>query len=402
MGKITALVNLQFKTVIKQWKLLLASFLVPILVIIGLAFIVSSLFEPDTGEPFKVAIVDNEKSMETGYIIQHLTEAEHMKSILTVIEATEEEAAQLLEQDQIAAIMIIPDQFSKDIARGINTPVKVVGNSQRPFQSQIVRHFMESAADFVSSAQSGVNTVDAFLREADASQEMIRQAFQTSIVDFSFHALGRNDVYDEVIIDELHTTDLKQYYLGSGLIGMVMIWAFISLWLTRASMGNLVLRRLVISGVSAWHRFSARLISAFMIVLIQLALLSPFFWQFDLISQPIQLILYLLVIGFTFITCFLLIETITMKEKPMLVVSTVILFIFLLLGGHILPTVYLPAWLEKVSAIIPNYWALNGYSIIISEQEGLAGVLLAAGCIMIVFVLVAYWLEKMRVRRVII
>ncbi|HWO78098.1 MAG TPA: ABC transporter permease [Bacillus sp. (in: firmicutes)] len=399
MGKVKALLNLQFKTVIKQWKLLLASFLVPILVVTGIGLLVSSLFEPELREPFKVAIVDKESSMETGYIIQHLTEAEHMKSMFSVIETTEEEAFQLLEQDEIAAVMIIPDQFSKDIARGINTPVKVVGNSQRPFQSQMIRHFMESAADFVSAAQSGVNTVDAFLREANASREMIRQAFQTSIVDFSFHALGRNDVYEEVVVDQLHTTDLKQYYLGSGLIGIVMIWAFFSLWLTRGSMENTVLRRLVVSGVTTRDRFTARLISTFIIVLIQLVLLTPFIW--DMISQPIRLFLYLLLMGFMFITCFLLIEAITMNEKPMLIVSTIMLLIFLLLGGHILPTVYLPAWLENVSALLPNYWAMNGYSMIVSEQEGLTGVILASVCFMLVFWLAAYLFEKIRVRRVI-
>ncbi|MET3699000.1 ABC-2 type transport system permease protein [Bacillus oleivorans] len=401
MGKIKALLNLQFKTVIKQWKLLLASFLVPILVVTGLSFIVVSLFEPETREPFKVAIADNEDSMETGYIIQHLTQAEHMKSMLSVIETTEENAFQLLEQDEIAAVMVIPDQFSKDIARGKNTPVKVVGNSQRPFQSQIVRHFMESSADFVSAAQSGVNTVDAFLREANASKDTIRQAFQTSVVDFSFHALGRNEVYEDIVIDELHTTDIKQYYLGSGLIGIVMIWAFFSLWLTRGSMENTVLRRLVVSGVSTRHRFTARLISTLMIVLFQIILLSPLIWQLDFINQPIPLILYLSLMGFMFITCFLLIETITMNEKPMLIVSTVILLIFLLLGGHILPTVYLPAWFETVSAFIPNYWAMDGYSLLVSEQDGLLKVFLYAGCFIIVFWLVAYLFEKMRVRRVI-
>lgn len=401
MGKTVALLLIQLKSVLKQWKLLLASFLVPIMLTFGVVLVVINVVKPDEdANPIPVAIVDHEKSMETGYIIEHMTSAEHIQSLLSVEMTTEEEAFQLLEDNEITAIMIIPEKFSRDLAVGINTPVKVVGNSQRPFQSQLVRYFMESASQFISAAQSGVNTVDAYLREADAPKDLVRQAFTSSIVDFTFHALGRNDLYEQEQVDELHTADLKQYYAGSVLIAIIMIWAFSSLWLTRSSIDETLLRRLLISGVTTSHRFKGRLLATSCMVWGETALLYPVLHWSQLFSNSLTILLFLMVIGFLFITFFLCIEAAINNEKGLLVGSALAMMIFLLLGGHILPPVYLPVWLETASSFIPNYWAMNGYSLILTESEGLTKIIGIIGIFIVGFSLLAYGLEKVRIRRV--
>lgn len=399
MGKIVALSLIQLKSILKQWKLLLACFLVPILLVFAVVFVVASLIQPEGKEPLQVAIVDHEKSMETGYIIDHMTQGEHVQSMLEVIETTEDKAWGLLEQNQITAIMIIPEHFSKDLAIGINTPVRVVGNSQRPFQSQLVRYYMESAANFVSAAQSGVNTVDHFLREADAPNDLIKQAFTTSVVDFTFHALGRNDVYEVEEVDALHTTDLKQYYLGSSLILIMMVWAFGILWMTKSTMENTLFRRLLIAGVSTFHRFSSRLLTAAIVLCLQLLLIYPLLNKLELVVNLFPMILLLFGIGLVLTLLFILIETICGNEKTTLITSSLVMIVLLVLGGQVIPTVYLPTWLESTAAFTPNYWVMTGYSLLAMESEGLTEIWKALLIFGIIFFAITILFEKMRIRR---
>ncbi|MEK1831946.1 ABC transporter permease [Priestia megaterium] len=108
-----------------------------------------------------MAIVDKDDTAQTKYVIEQLTEGK-LRKILKPLYTNEQKAKQLLQQNKVAAIVMLPKGFSHDIAHGKNQPLYVIGNSNKPLQSQLFRYVMESAADYTSAAQSGINTVEAF------------------------------------------------------------------------------------------------------------------------------------------------------------------------------------------------------------------------------------------------
>ena len=179
----------------------------------------------------------------------------------------EQKAKQLLQQNKVAAIVTLPKGFSHDIAHGKNQPLHVIGNSNKPLQSQLFRYVMESAADYTSAAQSGINTVDAFLEKENVSDKNRRAEFKKSLVTFGLHVLDRGSLFDEQIETSFFQQDMKQYYVLSFAALLLMIWSYGGWLLASETQTSPVLARMKTRGVSFVHIYLAQLTALYVLLL---------------------------------------------------------------------------------------------------------------------------------------
>jgi ABC-2 type transport system permease protein len=373
MKQVISLVYFNLKDYILDVRTLLLMMFTPLVIILSLVYALSPLIEGDSFiESFDMAIVNKDNTLQTRTLIQQIEKSQQLKGLVRFIYVDEHEALRLLQENEIASIITIPRGFSADLAVGKNTPVKVVGNLQRPLQSVLTKAWMQSSADLVTAAQSGVNTVYHFLREADLSKKELNEAVNLSIIQFSLHALGRGEMYNIDIVSSINNLSPVQYYIISGGVILLLIWSFMIILAILGGKSAALEQRLISFGISSyqllWSRFlsiTIILFTKFLFIFTLIVMLS----SYDMGQHIIYFLVLALLVIMTMNAMFLLLATII---EHMILRQLFGFFIILWLsisGGSIVPLSYLPEWINFLSALSINKWAIQGFSDVLYSAQ---------------------------------
>ncbi|MGR6337157.1 ABC transporter permease [Priestia megaterium] len=345
------------KALLKNIKSLILLIMIPALFLLGAGIIISQTMQGEERvNRFPVAIVDKDDTAQTKYVIEQLTEGK-LRKIMKPLYTNEQRAKQLLQQNKVAAIVTLPKGFSHDIAHGKNQPLYVIGNSNKPLQSQLFRYVMESAADYTSAAQSGINTVDAFLEKENVSDENRRAEFKKSLVTFGLHVLDRGSLFDEQIETSFFQQDMKQYYVLSFAALLLMIWSYGGWLLASETQTSPVLARMKTRGVSFVHIYLAQLTALYVLLLpVSVVLFGSLLRGLKLPVTGTYGELFLGVSGslFAFLCLFLLLRVLFLSQKAYQITGLLFILLSAMLSGHVVPVVYLPDW-----ASVFQKWSLN-------------------------------------------
>lgn len=373
------------KIFLRNRKAAAAMWLAPIFFLFGAALIGSSLLKEDARvEPFKAAIVNEDHTMETKMVIKQLTDSGHLNRVIKTDIMSAEKAEQLLRENKIAAIIHIPEGFSSDVAKGENTPVRVVGNPQRPLESQLVRHLLESAADFTSAAQSGINTVYYFMEDAELPKGEKRAQYKRDLVSFSLHILGRGEIFEEHRQENLFQESLYDYYAISFYILCLMIWTYLCHNLLKEKAGVAVQARLSAMGYTALQSLAGKWAAVSIFVFFGAMLIGvPYLiWKDGSVPGPVFIGGTLLIV-FAFASLFTLTGALIKNDRLNLLANMLVILLGAIIGEHLIPAVYYPEWLLQLNAFSLNGWALKFMFAIVQGGPVLkwTGILIASSCI---------------------
>ncbi|MCD8501574.1 MAG: ABC transporter permease [Bacillaceae bacterium] len=154
----------ELKNMLTDYKVLCTIFVGPMIFLLFVSYLISPfLIEDRHFEKIDLALVNLDDSTITEMIIQHFLNDEGVEKYVNVLQVNEQEAEQLIKNNQVASTVIIPERFSADLSVGINTPVTVIGNQKQPLQAAMIKMLMESGANMVTASQAGINTVYSYI-----------------------------------------------------------------------------------------------------------------------------------------------------------------------------------------------------------------------------------------------
>lgn len=390
----------QLKLVLKNWKSFLLFIAIPLLFLtIGYSLVEKLFDEPERFAPFKMVIVDQDKTVETALVIQQLQTNEQIQKTIEIIQTDEAEAGNLMKSNAIAAIVLIPEGFSKDVRRGVNTPIQVIGNEKRPLQVALIRHLMNSAAYLTSAAQSGINTIFDILSEEGASKKERKIEFKKSVVSFTLHIVGRGEIFHEKQYSHLFQTNIKQYYLLSFYVLLLLVWSFGAMFLLKNEVSATLQVQLELRGVS---RFQQMIVEQ--IVLLIILLIPTFFagwaiaYYLKLQENGYKMVVASIVIVCIFSTLFMLLHSAVNRLKIYQVSGIFLIIVGTIIGGHFIPPLYFPVWLENVSSYSVNGLALQ-YMLSIAGDDHHSIIrffVISGGQLLLMFLIVSLFRKRWR------
>jgi len=387
---------IQIKLLSRHWRALLALLMTPMLVLSGIGLICFHMLkEENPVQPFAVAIVDRDGSEETNLVIQHLLESDHITKLIDFQIVDEAEANDLFVKDEITSIILIPEHFSDLVRQGVNEPVTVIGNPNRPVQSVLMYNLMDSATRFTSAAQSAINTIYYFLTENGVSQDTIKENYTKSILHFGLRTLARGDYFEEMELEVFHQSHFLQYYSSSFYILILFVWA-IGIVLLLKQRGSLpLINRLYSLGIRKGTIYGANTIVLFVALIIAgIPLFLPIYFLFDLEIYRFFVVL-IIILSITAFMMFL--DSVFVSEKNFLLAGILLMMIGAFCGGQIIPSIYLPEWINNIGYLTLNYWFLE----LITETglEGQLQNLLCLGFCAIAFIFTGLLFHFWRDRR---
>jgi ABC-2 type transport system permease protein len=216
------LVKQDMKSFFRDVRSMILVFVMPILCILLFSTVLGpKLMENGLIKPFSVAIVDEENSMYTKVLIRQLKEIELFQSIDRV---SEQAAMARLANEEVAAVIVLPVDFTKSIAVGKNNQARVIGAKNKTLESQIVKSLVQSAANVVTASQSYINTVDAFEEKVGITKEDRRRHVVNGMIASMDEAMGRKSFFSWDESAKKLKFSALQYYFSSLLVMFLMLF----------------------------------------------------------------------------------------------------------------------------------------------------------------------------------
>jgi len=359
-----------------------------------------------------LAVVGNLPAMARQFVDDALRET----GIFEVTWTSRESAETQVRSGKIRAALIIPDEFARSYFSGESVQFTLWKDINSEFKAGIVEQILERMLMYMrggeaayigawpdqwypeSNEDSSIGRLlnaDSFLDvykrirdgsdEATAAWDQVRAlmdhqvelqdafaapSFDLTVVDRGGQELAENE-------DARASRNMFDYFLP----GMAVFFLMFSAGgaggdIHREREGG-TLRRMLVSPLRARDLLLGKWIFTTVNGLLQLIILfavgklifglnlGP-----DLLALPVQA----LVTSAALASIFLVLAMLTRTEKQMGQISTGVILFMAIIGGNFVPTDFMPGFLRLAAKFTPNYWANQGFSSIVSHNEGLGAV----------------------------
>lgn len=391
----------EWETYLADKKALGVMLLAPLFLLILCGYALSPLLtEESILEPFDIALVNLDPSWETKTIINHFESSAELRQLVNLQHVTRAEGQKRLMADHVAAMVIIPENFSKDLEVGINTPVEVIGNPQRPLQAEVIRILMESGADLITAAQSGVNTIYIYVRDAQVSAAELEQVFNQSVLQFTLQSLARGELFTSQSISAFEGLTAREYYAVSLSI-LFLLGTGLLVARSNLQERKLLGQRLLAAGIPMTNMMAARWLA------LALLLTVPYTLYYSLIilfmpgflrgEVSLFLLVSLLIIG-TISALYLCLATLVRELANLNMFGFLLILAMSLVGGTLIPLAYLPNWVEQITFLSVNKWAAQGLfaALYDNDRQLLGQSVLILGLFTVLLLSASIWLGKRR------
>lgn len=399
VGFLTILKN-DIKLFFRDWKAVALVIAMPFLFICLFVYALSPyLNKSSLMEPFAVALVDNEDTVQTRVLTKQLDEIQVFREVLRVDEA---EAKALIRQNRVGAAVIIPAGFSDSVLSGENKPVTVIGNRAMPLQAFVVKNLIQSAANLVSAGQSAINTIYHYNEKAGLKGKELEKEFNDSTMKIFLEALSRNEIFSQLEASSNFDLTPMEYFTAALMVIFLMFAGMpgMKMLVTERSMG--ITRRISASPVKMWQVVLSKFLVSLILSVIQfaviIALTSIIFKNYW--GSPVKNILMLFGgIIFAVSAWSVFVSAVSKTPASADIIGNLGILLMAIIGGSIYPLSSMPGFVKSLSKLTINRWAMDGFMVIFSGNDALSVANYVYPLLLIGGVLLFLSVPLMRLRR---
>lgn len=359
---------------------LILMLLAPFALTIGLGF-VTGRFSGNSGSglaDIPVVIVNLDKAQLGDELVDTFNSAELAALVEPTAADSPAEAYHLVDDDQSATALIIPDGFTESIiptqamlAAGnfISAPVliEIYANPARPTSAAVIKTILD---EFLSRVEEGRITGITSILNIPGIEAMSATQIET-LAGQMFSGASEEDFSSTVIrldTDEQGAAAVEFDPLAYMAPGMALMFLMYTVSygarsiLVEKTQGTLP--RLLVSPTAAWQILGGKVLGIFLTGFTQVSILilaSAVFFQVQW-GDPLGIMALIAAAVFGAAGWGLLITALARSAGQVGAVGSAIMLIFGILGGSFINLEQMPAFIRTLSAITPNAWGLDGFT----------------------------------------
>ena len=342
----------------------------------------------------KVAIVVEDDSRYTPMLIKFVQQMDSVRTACKFQIEDREDAFRELQEGEVLAVMVVPQNVLEDIMNGTNTPVQVYMPLDATFESTVFGELLASGASLLTTAQAqtyavydlaiSADTLAAQQSETPQAMEHLHQ-YEQDIDDWNLdRALKRGKLFSTETVNVAGKVDLPLFYGISAGILITMLWGMGAsfLQLPAPEQTGRMLHR---AGISTGKQITTLwLVEGCWLFLLQIGYLllldKVLRLYMDIqLTWSSGLLLALFLTALLVSSLQLLVYTFV-KEQGLAIITLAILSMgMLFLSGGLVPAAFLPKGINAAATYLPTTWVLqlqsaaiqrNGIGTLWAEQSG--------------------------------
>ncbi|HSL29829.1 MAG TPA: ABC transporter permease [Anaerolineales bacterium] len=352
--------------------------LAPFLLTIGMGFVTGRFSGGSSGLSNIPVIVVNLDNDQLGDALADVFSSEELADLMEPTSSSDPEAARrLVDEDEAAAAVIIPEGFTRSIipAEGTNfdesftepepVRIEVYTNPSRPTSSggikAIVDEFLSRVEEGrVSGMTSSIALLEAGLLDPQNAEQEARGMFQDGDpVEETAILLKTNQEGAEAVEFDILA------YMAPGMALLFLMYT-VSYGgrsiLSERSLGTLP--RLLISPTSSAQVLGGKVLGIFLTGVAQVGILilaSSVFFGVEW-GDPVGVVALILAAVFGATGWGMLLTALARSPAQVASVGSAVMLIFGILGGSFINLQQMPSIMRTISRITPNAWGLDGFT----------------------------------------
>jgi len=341
-----------------------------------IAFCAGALRDSHGGEyKLKIGYTAKEDRI-TNLAVSYVQSMESVKSLCSLEAVTEQEGKQLLQEGDLSALIVLPQDVINEILSGSNTPATLYlpESYGHVVSGMLFEELAAAGIGMLGTAQAEIYAADAILQElSEMSGYGLVQSMYDDINRFNLQAVtGREKLFRKRVLS-LTENDTYAVYYGSAFATVYVMLAalFLGGFCKRSNLQQTMADRR--AGVGYTAQLAARCLAGGLLMF--LVLLLPY-----LSLRVLQLILkadsvltirmtwqgfvgLFLIVGFGIVYDMLIYQIIEKRESA-LVVFGILALLQSYLAGCLIPSVLLPRAVALIGELLPAAMIKQGFTIL--------------------------------------
>ena len=348
--------------ILKDMKLLLKErrmlIVLAALVVLGIA---GFLFARPSGTGVKVrfGFYDADDSQYSKMLVSYFQRNENFSSYITLVGAEPAELDRMLADGEIDLYLIIPEDFAERLMRIDNVPIRAVVDASDKVKAVLYRNLLESYSRYISAVEVNAQAVYDLMSMEGYSRDEVESVNYSLSYDLIFTALGKDEFFNHIELERIEGVSLVNYYISSGIVLVIMyagLLAGLSFLKERKCLAS---DRLRCAGKSIVSQFFSKLTAFFVLCGIAVGVLAAVLNLSGNMHFTAGSVLFIYAGLLVFCTIFMLISVFTQSVGSYSIFANMIILLLLVVGGGIIPIMYLPEAVARVARFTPNYWFIR-------------------------------------------
>lgn len=350
--------------------------------------------EPD--HRIRFGLADEDGSVYSKMLIEYFKNSESFASRIRIMEGGDKELEQSFYKGELDLYLQIPRGFAENMIYMEHLPVKVLISTKDVTKAVLLKNILESYEKYIRAVEVNCAAFYNVMEKAGMETDFINKKNIEISYDLIFTALGKEKFFRYLDISEFPVTTLPNYYY----IAFISIFLnFMGLYAGFQIMKEKkagICKRLYTAGTPVFAFLGEKILfgTCFVFFFISLAYLFPNLYYGNRLSAEFAAVLFLASLFCTCLSVFL--SGFAYKIRDYMIAGNFLCFLFAIIGGGIIPVMYLPGAMAKLAVFTPNYWLIRVLLSIQKEMgEGLVfkySSLLLSGSLL--FLLLAVYLYR--------
>lgn len=308
-----------------------------------------------------IGIVIPEDADKTEFVAKAISGMDSVRSICKFTYLDEDEAGEMLLNNEIQAAIGLPADFYEDVDTGVNTPVTVFFSDESGLNMDILRELLYDGVSYVQITESAVyaatdlSEVYGLKMKKSEMQEMLSYLYIIQIFQ-------RGKVFTNCVLSATGEVDFGQYYFVIGILFFLLILGMHFGFFYRKQDAEIA-RKLKVFGLGTGYTSGVRVcIMAGYLFLFMLCCYLAGCVLCERLDSSFLLpdgltVIGLLPLSFAIAAFFHMIYGLTRNQDQGVLLLLGVNAIMLICSGGVLPVVYFPAVVQKAGEYLPlSFW----------------------------------------------
>lgn len=351
---------------------------IAILLVVLIIFIISTSYNVRDQKallvnPIKFGLSDEDRSPYSQMLIEYFRESESFSSYVQIVEGSSEELEHAFYQGEIDLFLQIPKGFTENMMYFDHLPVKVLISKKDVTKAVLLKNILDSYEKYIRAVEVNCMALFDTMKNAGMDNALINKKNIEISYNLIFTALGKEKFFRYLKDSDYPVTSLFQYYYFAILsIFISYMGLYVGFLLMKEKKAG-ILKRLSSVGTPTFIILSEKVLfsSVFVFSAISLIYILSAVYQGNRISFLFEGVL---LFACLFSICFsIFLSGLFYRIQSFMTVGNFIGFLTAVIGGSIIPIMYLPKAFTSMSVLTPNYWFVRTLLLVQKgTDEGLA------------------------------
>lgn len=361
--------NKELKELFADKKIWVGILTVLIIIIIGTSYNRRNV-EADISEHLRLGVINNDDSNYSELLLGYFHGSETFSSLVTVTIGEEAEVKKAFEEGELDIFIEIPKGFAQNMIQIEHLPINVTINIKDTTKAILFQNVLQSYEKFISAVEANAVGLYELMEEEGANQQLIDDTNVTISLELIFTALGKEEFFTFKEVATFPKTRISEYYLVSFLVMGLMYAGLYGGFKVLREIRQGTLLRIKTTRLPLYQFLSAKIL--FLSVILTAASVTAICILSD--GRPTgNILLFSSSLALFNVTMPILLSAFFETTQRFILVGNLLVFYFTVIGGGIIPIMFLPQDILQLSRITPYYYMMEGIIRINQGQPAVSG-----------------------------